>query len=78
MMELVLNAEQARLVARANGNVKIIDDGGNRLGTIARPFALRSIAEKRLRRAPSAIVQRTTSGSGWRPCGVSDRRLAAA
>ena len=52
MMVLVLNAEQARLVARANGNVKIIDDGGNRLGTIARPFALRSIAEKRSRRGP--------------------------
>jgi len=35
MVELVLNAEQAELVARSYGNVKIVDVGGNRLGMIA-------------------------------------------
>jgi hypothetical protein len=45
MVELVLNAEQAELVARSYGSVKIVDVGGNRLGMIARPFSMQRSTE---------------------------------
>ena len=44
MVELVVTAEQAKLLAEANESVEIVDGKGNRLGFFARRFSDREIA----------------------------------
>jgi hypothetical protein len=39
MVELVVTAEQAELLAEAKGSVEIVDGQGNRLGFFARRFS---------------------------------------
>ena len=51
MVELVVNAEQAKLLAEAQGNVEIIDCHGNRLGVFAKRFSDREIEVARERAA---------------------------
>jgi hypothetical protein len=44
MVELVVTAEQAKLLAEAQENVEIVDAKGNRLGFFARRFSANEIA----------------------------------
>jgi hypothetical protein len=60
MVELVVTAEQAKLLSEANGSVEIVDAQGNRLGFFARRFSDRDVAVARLRVAAGASG-RTTS-----------------
>jgi hypothetical protein len=53
MVELVVNAEQARLLAEARESVEIVDAHGNRLGFFARRFSNNDIE-----------LARTRAGSG--------------
>ena len=51
MVELVVNAEQARLLAEAQESVEIVDSQGKRLGFFARPLTDRDIETARARAA---------------------------
>ena len=51
MVELVVTAEQAQLLAEAKGSVEIVDGEGNRLGVFARRFSDREITSAAVRAA---------------------------
>lgn len=51
MVELVLSAEQARLLAEARESVELVDAQGNRLGFFARRFSDVDIETARKRAA---------------------------
>jgi len=51
MVELVVTAEQAKLLSEAIESVEIVDAQGNRLGFFARRFSDREVATARLRAA---------------------------
>ena len=59
MVELVVTAEQAKLIAEAQGIVEIVDSHGKRLGYFARRFSDRDI-ETALARAAAGQSSRTT------------------
>lgn len=68
MVELVVTAEQAKLLSEANDSVEIVDAQGNRLGFFARRFSDREVAVARLRvaagtpgRATSEVLDRLKS-----------------
>lgn len=46
MVELVVTAEQAKLLSEANGSVEIVDAQGNRLGFFVRQVSERGIQEE--------------------------------
>ena len=58
MVELVVTAEQAQLLAEAKGSVEIVDGQGNRLGFFARRFSDREVA---------AATTRAAEGQPGRP-----------
>jgi hypothetical protein len=60
MVELVVTAEQAKLLSEAKGSVEIVDAQGNRLGFFARRFSDRDVASARLR-ASSGQPGRSTA-----------------
>ena len=51
MVELVVTAEQAKLLAEATDSVEIVDGKGNRLGFFARRFSDREVGAAGLRAA---------------------------
>ena len=68
MVELVVTAEQAKLLAEASDSVEIVDGKGNRLGFFARRFSDREVATASLRAAAApmplpAAVSRATGAS---------------
>lgn len=60
MVELVVSAEQAKLLVEAQGSVEIVDNKGNRLGFFARRFSDSEI-ETALARARAGGVRRSTA-----------------
>lgn len=60
MVELVVTAEQAKLLAEASDSVEIVDGKGNRLGFFARRFSDREVATASLRGA-AAVPGRSTA-----------------
>jgi hypothetical protein len=60
MVELVVSAEQARLLAETQESVEIVDANGNRLGFFARRFSDRDI-ETALTRAKTGTSGRSTA-----------------
>ena len=65
MVELVVSAEQAKLLAEARENVEIVDAKGNRLGFFARRFSADEIA--------IALDPTKTSGSSRSTAELLDR-----
>jgi hypothetical protein len=65
MVELVVTAEQAKLLAEAQENVEIVDAKGNRLGFFARRFSANEIA--------TALDRAKTGGSSRSTAEVLDR-----
>ena len=68
MVELVLNDEQARLLAEARDSVEIVDHQGNRLGFFARRFTDADVQAARTRAASgqpgaptAAVLERLSS-----------------
>lgn len=53
MVELVVSAEQAKLLQEAQDSVEIVDAHGNRLGFFARRFSDREVEIARARAAAS-------------------------
>lgn len=60
MVELVVTAEQAKLLADAKDSVEIVDSQGNRLGFFARRFSDRDVATA-IQRASEAQAGRSTA-----------------
>jgi hypothetical protein len=60
MAELVVTAEQAKLLAEAQDSVEIVDGQGNRLGFFARPFSDRDVAIANQRAATAQTGRQTT------------------
>ncbi len=60
MVELVVNAEQAKLLVEARENVEIVDAKGNRLGFVVRRFSDSDI-ETALSRAAAGGSSRATA-----------------
>lgn len=60
MVELVVSAEQAKLLAEARESVEIVDANGNRLGFFARRFSDGDIVAARAR-AEHGQATRTTA-----------------
>ena len=60
MVELVVTAEQAKLLAEASDSVEIVDGKGNHLGFFARRFSDREVATASLRGA-AAVPGRSTA-----------------
>jgi len=65
MVELVVNAEQAKLLAEARESVEIVDAKGNRLGFFARRFSESEIQ--------TALARAKTGGSSRSTAEVLDR-----
>lgn len=61
MVELVVNAEQARLLAEAQESVEIVDSQGKRLGFFARPFTDRDVETALARAAAAGQPGRSTA-----------------
>ena len=59
MVELVVTAEQAKLLSEASDSVEIVDGQGNRLGFFARRFTEKDVAIARLRNAARASGRST-------------------
>ena len=68
MVELVVTAEQAKLLANANESVEIVDAQGNRLGFFARFFSDHEVA---------IAAVRAASGQAGRATGEVLERLKA-
>jgi hypothetical protein len=60
MVELVVTAEQAKLLTEAKDGVEIVDAQGNRLGFFARQFSDRDLSSAQLR-ASSGQIGRSTA-----------------
>jgi hypothetical protein len=39
MIQVVVTADQAKLISEAHGSVEVVDENGKRLGYFARPFS---------------------------------------
>jgi hypothetical protein len=68
MVQIVLTAEQARLISGASDSVEIVDASGNRLGYLDRSLAAQEIAIARSRaesneprRSTQQVLQRLQS-----------------
>jgi hypothetical protein len=66
MVELVVTAEQAKLLAEAKDSVEIVDGKGNRLGFFARQFSGRDV---------TIAISRVASGHAGRPTAEILERL---
>jgi hypothetical protein len=54
MVELIVTADQAKLLSEASDSVEIVDGQGNRLGFFARRFTEKDVALARVRNAVGA------------------------